>query len=226
MFASWHAPLPQGGTAEELLVSFDRARPRRVLILPGWLDEANKLRRFTLQVMRHLDSAGIDSFLPDLPGCNESLVPLESQTLAGWRAGVVAAAAAVGATEVLAIRAGALLVPQGLAGWRYAALTGPRLLRGLLRARTIAAREAGVAETAEGLMAQGREQGLMLGGWMLGPAMLRALESAELAPDPGLQDISAADLGGAGLWLRAEPGEDAGQAERLAAIIAAGAAAA
>lgn len=226
MFSTWHAPLPQGGTAEELLVSFDRARARRVLILPPWLDEANKLRRFTHQVMRRLDSAGIDSFLPDLPGCNESLVPLESQTLEGWRAGVAAAAGAVGATDVLAIRAGALLVPQGLAGWRYAPLTGPRLLRGLLRARSIAAREAGIAATPEGLMAQGRAQGLVLGGWMLGPAMLRALESAEAVADPGLKDISADDLGGAGLWLRAEPDEDTAQAERLAAIIAAGGAAA
>lgn len=220
MFSSWHAPLPGGGTSEEMLVSFDKARPRRVLILPAWFDEANKLRRFTLETMRRLDGAGIDSFLPDLPGCNESLSPLETQTLAGWRAGAAAAAGAVGATEVLAIRAGALLAPAGLQVWLYAPLSGPRLLRAAVRARTIAAREAGLAETADDLMAQGREGGLMLGGWMMGADLLRALETAEIAANQTAREISTSDLGGAGLWLRAEPGEDAGQSQRLAAIIA------
>ena len=226
MISTWHAPLPGGGTSEELLVSFDRARVRRVLVLPAWFDEANKLRRFTLETMRQLDAAGLDCFLPDLPGCHESLAPLESQTLDGWREAAAAAAEAVGATEMLAIRAGALLAPADLAGWHYAALSGPKLLRGLLRARTIAAREGGLAETAESLLAHGREAGLMLGGWMLGADMLRALASAELAAGAGAREISTGDLGGPGLWLRAEPGEDGGQSARLAAIIAAGTSAA
>jgi hypothetical protein len=225
MIASWHAPLPGGGTAEELLIRFDAGRARRVLVLPAWFDEANKLRRFTLAAMRALDAAGIDAALPDLPGCNESLVPLESQTLAGWRAAAAAAADAVGATEVLAIRAGALLVPAGLPAWHYAPLSGPKLLRGLIRARTIAAREAGLSETADSLLAEGRAHGLVLGGWRIGAALLSALEQAELAADSGARTIASGDLGGAGLWLRAEPGEDAGQSARLAAILAAGAAA-
>ena len=49
-------------------------------------DEANKLRHFTIELMRRLDTAGIDTFLPDLPGCNESLAPLEAQT--GWQRSV------------------------------------------------------------------------------------------------------------------------------------------
>lgn len=208
-----------------MLVSFDSARPRRVLVVPAWFDEANKLRRFTLQVMRALDAAGIDSFLADLPGCNESLVSLESQTLEGWRQAMAAAAETVGATEVLAIRAGALLVPSGLPAWAYAPLSGPKLLRAMIRARTIAAREASVTETAEGLMAEGRQHGLVLGGWMIGADMLRALESAEFGSDHAARTITTSDLGGAGLWLRAEPGEDAAQSARLAAIIAAGMAA-
>ena len=220
MITTWHAPLPGGGTAEELLVRFDQARARRVLVLPAWFDEANKLRRFTIETMRQLDRAGIDSFLPDLPGCNDSLEPLGGQTLAGWQAAAAAAAEAMGATDVLAIRAGALLAPEGLPVWRYAALSGPKLLRGLIRARALAAREAGLAETTEALMAQGREAGLMLGGWMVGAALLRALEQAEISTDDGARDIGTGDLGGAGLWLRAEPGEDAAQSARLAAIIA------
>jgi hypothetical protein len=191
-----------------------------VLVCPAWFDEANKLRRFTVEVMRRLDIAGIDSFLPDLPGCNDSLAPLNVQTLEGWQAGMRAAAEAVGATHVLAIRAGALLAPATLPGWNYAPQSGSKLLRSMIRARTVAACEAGRAETAEALLALGRKEGLGLGGWTIGAAMLRALETAEPALAEGQGEIAQAMLGGPGLWLRAEPDEDASQADALAAIIA------
>ena len=64
-------------------------------MLPAWFDEGNKLRHFTVEVMRRLDGAGIDSFLPDLPGCNESLAPLEQQTLESWRTEAAEAALAL-----------------------------------------------------------------------------------------------------------------------------------
>ena len=221
MIFTWNNPAPDGSLPlEELLVAFDRRRAVRVLICPAWFDEANKLRRFTLEVMRRLDALGVDSLLPDLPGCNESLAPLENQTLAGWRASMVAAGEALRATHVLTIRAGALVAPAGLPGWHYAAHSGPKLLRGMIRARTISAREAGLAETSEGLMAAGREAGLVLGGWRIGAAMFRELETAEPALAHGQSDIAQSAIGGPGLWLRAEPDEDAGQADRLAAIIA------
>lgn len=221
MIFTWNTPARDGKDgSEEMLLAFDRGRPVRVLVCPAWFDEANKLRRFTVEVMRRLDSAGIDSLLPDLPGCNESMVPLAEQTLEGWRSAMVAAAEALSATHVLAIRAGALVAPEGLPGWHYAAQSGPKLLRGMIRARTIAAREAGIFETSEELMAQGRAAGLVLGGWSIGGAMFAALESAEPALGPGQSDIAQSTVGGPGLWLRAEPGEDAGQAGRLAALIA------
>ena len=220
MIVTWNSPAPEGGSpGEEMLLAFDRGRAVRVLVCPAWFDEANKLRRFTVEVMRRLDAAGIDSLLPDLPGCNESLVPLQNQTLAGWRAGMIAAAEMLGATHVLAIRAGALVAPAGLPGWHYAAQSGPKLLRGMIRARTIAAREAGISETSEGLMVQGRVSGLTLSGWSIGAAMVRELESAEPVLAPGQSDIAQTTIGGAGLWLRAEPDEDAGQADRLASYI-------
>jgi hypothetical protein len=46
------------------------------------------------------------------------------------------------------------------------------------------------------------------------------LESAE--PSTNLTDIAQGDVGGSGLWLRAEPGFDAKQADALAAIVAMG----
>jgi hypothetical protein len=210
---------PEGKASPEQLVCFDQARPHRVLICPAWFDEANKLRRFTVEVMRRLDKAGIDSFLPDLPGCNESLAPLEVQTLAGWKAGMTCAAHNMRATHVLAIRAGALVAPGGLPGWHYAAQSGPKLLRGMIRARTIAAREAGREEKAEALLALGRSEGLLLGGWPLGAAMIRSLSNAEPQLADGQIEIAQSALGGPGLWLRAEPDEDAGQADRIAALV-------
>src|SRR5690606_34249762 len=80
VIAGWPA-----ADGEEYALAFDEGREARLLVLPALFDEANKLRRFSAEVMRRLDAAGIDTLLPDLPGCNESLAPLEGQTLAGWR---------------------------------------------------------------------------------------------------------------------------------------------
>lgn len=219
MIGSWNAPLPDGSTTAEQFVAFDRQRPVRVLVLPAWFDEANKLRRFTIEVMRQLDAAGVDTVLPDLPGCNESLAPLAQQTLTSWRTAAAAAAHTFGATNILALRAGALITPPSSSGWRYAAQSGPTILRSMIRARTIATREAGRMETAESMLATGRSEGLTLAGWPIGPELVRALETAEPLPSPGQIEIAPERLGGPGLWLRAEPGEDAAQAKALAAII-------
>ena len=215
MIATW--PGPEG---EEYALAFDQGRERRVLVLPALFDEANKLRHFTVEVMRRLDAAGIDAFLPDLPGCNESQAPLAEQTLHGWREAAADAAERFGATEALAIRGGALCEPAGLPVWRYAPATGSSILRAMLRARVIASKEAGIVETREGLLDRGLQEGLELAGYRLGAMMIRELEAAE----PGgvaLANIAQGDLGGAGLWLRAEPDHDPAQADKLAAIVAA-----
>jgi hypothetical protein len=216
MIAAW--PNPTGG--EEYALAFDRGRAARVLVLPALFDEANKTRRLIAETMRRLDGAGIDSVLPDLPGCNESLAPLEAQTLESWRAAAKAAAGHFAATHVLTVRAGAILAPPGLPGWRYAAIGGPSALRALLRARTISAREAGRDESIEALGELGRSEGIELAGYRLGAEMFRQLEGAAL-PDPGtLREIEQGTVGGGGLWLRAEPGFAPAQADALAAVIA------
>lgn len=216
----WSFPTADGSQISELLVSFNEGRAVRVLVLPAWFDEANRMRRFTVEVMRHLHGLGIDSLLPDLPGCNESLEPLVRQTLAGWREVAKSAAYRHDATHVLAIRAGALIAPPDLPGWRYAPQTGPKLLRSMIRARTIAAREAGCDEKTDDLMALGRIEGLELAGWPIGSAMFAELEDAEPAPSEIQRDLSQSEMGGAGLWLRAEPGDDVMQSLALAEIIA------
>ncbi|MFU7528347.1 hypothetical protein [Qipengyuania sp. ASV99] len=220
MIASWYAPLADGKISEELLLSIDRGRALRVLILPALFDEANKLRRFTIQVMRKLDAAGVDSFLPDLPGCNESLEPLAKQTLTGWRTAAIAAAEQMAASHVLALRAGTLMAPEALPGWQFAPQTGPKLLRAMLRARTIAAREAGQEERADQLLDAGRREGLTLAGWEIGAELLRDLENAQPPAADHHAIVAQSQLGGAGLWLRAEPGEDDAQSTALADLIA------
>ena len=215
MIAAW--PTPAG---EEYAVAFDKGRARRVLVLPAWFDESNKLRRFTVEVMRRLDGAGVDSFLPDLPGCNESLAPLETQTLESWRNEAAEAAWHFSATHVLAIRAGAMIAPEALPGWRYAPFAGSSQLRALLRARVLSSREAGREEDRDALLAQGRQIGLELAGYRLGPAMIADLAEGGLPASARQRDIAQGDLGGAGLWLRAEPDHDPRQADALAAIVA------
>jgi len=207
---------------DECALTFETGRDKRLLVLPAWFDEANKLRRTTVEVMHRLDLSGIDSFLPDLPGCNESLQPLETQTLASWRTAAKVAADHFQATHILAVRAGALLDPGTLPGWRYAPSGGRQVLRAMIRARTIAAKEAGREETTASLQERGRAEGIELAGWNLGSALFADIEQAAPPNDTPLADITQADIGGGALWLRAEPDEDPEQADALAAIVAIG----
>jgi hypothetical protein len=217
---TWPCPTPDGGGAGEYALAFDRGRAHRLLIVPALFDEANRLRRFTVEVMRRLDGTGIDAFLPDLPGCNESLQPLAAQTPATWRTAMAAAAAHCGATHVLGIRGGALLTPSDRPVWHYAPTKGASILRQLVRSRILTAREAGVSESQNSLLETGVATGLELSGFQLGPGFVRAFQS--LLPDPGAAEIAQDMVGGGGLWLRAEPGEDRQQADTLAAIVAVG----
>ncbi len=220
MIGTWNAPAPGAGLTTELLVSLDADRDTRILVLPAWFEEANKLRRFTIEVMRLFDIAGIDSFLPDLPGCNESLSPLSQQTVRGWRDAAQSAAEQMRATHVLAIRGGALIAPAMLPGWQYAPETGARQVKTMLRAQVIALREKGVQASTEALQEDGRRDGLMLAGWEIGPQMFHDLEAAQSPPCiDGQMVIPASSLDGRPLWLRAEPSHDPAQAHALAALI-------
>lgn len=201
---------------------FDEGRQFRLMVLPALFDEANKLRRQTVEVMRRLDLAGIDSVLPDLPGFNESTAALADQTLDSLRTGAASAAEHFRATHFLTIRAGALLAPTGLPGWIYAPTSGRQVLRGMIRARTIAAKEAGRPETTEAIQQRGRVDGAELAGWRLGAALFRDLEAATVPDLPRAAAIEQAVIGGGALWLRAEPDEDPEQADALAAIVAMG----
>ncbi|MDE8653545.1 hypothetical protein [Novosphingobium album (ex Liu et al. 2023)] len=217
---TWPCPLAGGGVAREYALAFDRTRERRLLIVPALFDEANRLRRLTVETMRRLDAAGIDSVLPDLPGCNESLQALRIQEPQDWSDAMAAAAAHFGATHVLGIRGGCLFTPTRLPAWHYAPAKGASLLRQMLRARILASREAGREETREGLMELALREGIELTGHRLGAEFVRQFEQLVPGTDPRIGQIAQEAIGGSGLWLRAEPGESPTQADALAAILA------
>jgi hypothetical protein len=215
---TWPCPLPGGGMAEEYALAFDQARSKRLLIVPALFDEANRLRRLTVQVMRRLDQAGIDAILPDLPGTNESLQPLDIQEPQDWCDAVAAAARLFGATHVLGLRGGCLFTPNDRPTLHYAPVKTASVLRQMLRARMLSAREAGREESRDGLMATALAQGIELAGYRLGAEFVRQFDAMAL-PEPTVT-IAQDSVGGSGLWLRAEPGESDAQADALAAAIA------
>ena len=218
MIATWPCPGPDPGTASEYALVLEGAGEARVLIVPALFDEGNRLRRYTVETMRALQRLRIGSVVIDLPGSNESLTPLSCVSREDWTRAVAAAVAHFGATHALAIRGGALVCGgAGVPLLTYAPVAGAAILRQMVRMRVLSAREAGREEKAAELMAEGRTQGIVLAGYALGPALVRGLEGAE--PCDG-RTIAQADIGGPGLWLRAEAGEDAGQSAALAGLVA------
>lgn len=215
-------PLPGGGETQEYTLSFDRKRPTRVVVIPALLDEANKLRHFTVEVMRRLDKAGVDSFLPDLPGTNESQQDLRDVEPEDWATAVHAATRHFAATHVLAIRGGGLLLPPGLGGWHYSPVKGATLLKTLLRARVLSSREQGLDESVDGLLEAGAADGLELAGYSLSGEALRQLNRLKPSEGNQIAVIEHSTIGGAPLWLRAEPDFDPAQADALVALISMG----
>ncbi|MCB2066272.1 MAG: hypothetical protein KDE15_06495 [Erythrobacter sp.] len=209
---------PSASGEQDYALSFDQAREKRVLVIPALFDEANKLRHFTVEVMRRLDAAGVDCVLPDLPGTNESQAPLHVQTLASWRAAMEATARHFSTSHVLAVRGGAMLDWGGLPGLRYAPVAASSQLRGMVRAHMLAAKEAGDPVTREELTERGLAEGITLAGLDLGAPMFAALSTGDL-PEGKLAEIPQNLLGGPGLWLRAEPAHDPAQADALAQLV-------
>jgi hypothetical protein len=215
----WPCPAPGGSGEEFALTAGPEDAARRVLIVPALFEEANRTRRMWAEAMRAMAAAGVFAALPDLPGCNESLAPLGIQSLASWRAAMAAAAGHFAVTHLVSLRGGALVAPPALSGWRVEPIAGAQVLRPMLRARTIAAREEGRSETNEGLLESGRREGLDLAGYRLSAELVRDLTEGE--PEPSEQTrVALAELGGAALWLRSEPGDDAALSAALAGLVA------
>lgn len=222
MYVTWQAPTPEGASSEEIAVAFDRKRDNRLLVLAPLFDEHNKTRHQIVEIMRRLDLRGIDSILPDLPGCNESIAAIDHQSISAWRSAIAAARDHFKPTHFLAIRGGCLLLPSDTLTYAYAPAKGAALLNAMLRARVVASKEAGEEEKRPKLLELGRTNGLDLAGWRLGAQMIRELEAAEPNLPGNARLIEQSEIGGSPLWLRAEPDDDPEQADALAALLAIG----
>lgn len=192
---------------------------RQILIVPPLFDEMNRVRRMLLQAMRALAARGVGGLLIDLPGCNESLAALESQSLSTWRAAVATAADQLGATHVASLRGGAL-IDDGIAlpHWRLAPAKGASLLKTMIRTRIAGDRERGKTTSEAELFDAAKAGPVELAGNMLGPDMVAGLAQAEPAalPDLTLRALGQ-DITGSTLWLRAEPQEDTAMSAAIAA---------
>lgn len=197
-----------------------------ILIVPPLFDEANRLRRTLVLAMRALADAGFAALMPDLPGQNESLVPLDAVDLACWQRALAGIAAGIdGPVLIASVRGGGLIDHEAKAAgwWRLAPVSGSSLLRTLMRARVAADREMGTPSSLDSLQADARTAPLLLAGNLLSPAMIGQLDAAEAQPVDPLRTVTlgAGGITGTPLWLRAEPGEDAAMAAAIAADIAA-----
>ena len=182
-----------------------------LLILPALFEEANRMRRFTVSMMRGLADCGIGSILPDLPGTGESLIAINNVTIDDWREACAAAAKHVDPPLLtVSIRGGALM--DGIAdfGWRLAPETGARLVRDMLRATKLSDQL-----STTGVDSQASERPTSLAGNGVGPGLFGKLSA--LAPINGhyrtAQVTDNADecdliLPGAKLWRAAESSDD------------------
>jgi pimeloyl-ACP methyl ester carboxylesterase len=219
-------PLP---TPEHILRISPTGTPRAtVLFVPPLFEEANRTRRTLVLAMRALAADGFATLLPDLPGQNESLVPLEQVDLTSWQKALADTAATIDGPLIIAsLRGGALIDHQAKAAarWRLAPVGGASLLRTLMRARVSADRESGVASSLDSLQAEAAAAPLLLAGNRLSPAMIAQLGSAKIPPVVLLRTVTLGNgadaIAGTPLWLRAEPGEDSAMAKAIAADIAA-----
>jgi hypothetical protein len=200
----------------------DTSATRKILIVPPLFDEMNRTRCMLVSVMRELAGRGVGSYLPDLPGCNESLADIANQTLGSWQSAVAAAARAFGATHIASIRGGALIDSgSALPHWRLVPAKGSSILKTMLRTRIAADKEAGRSSDMDILLAQAQSAPIELSGYSLSAAMLFSLEHGEIA---AIQDVHEVTLGdgdgtikGVPLWLRAEPQSDAAMSLAVAA---------
>ncbi|MFZ5726294.1 MAG: hypothetical protein ACOY4C_07755 [Pseudomonadota bacterium] len=216
------------GHAPEHQLRIDPADQSRatIIFVPPLFEEANRTRRTLVLAMRALAADGFAALLPDLPGQNESLVPLANVDLDQWQDALAAVVAEIdGPVIVASVRGGALIDhhAKATAWWRLAPVGGASLLRTLMRARVSADREAGLTSSLESLQTEAATAPLLLAGNALSPAMISQLGAVDAQPVEPLRSIPLGEGGIAGtpLWLRAEPGEDAAMANAIAADIAA-----
>jgi hypothetical protein len=193
----------------EMLLRHGAGSPITLLILPALFEEANRMRRFTISVMRNLADVGVGTVLPDLPGTGESLTDLAEVTMQDWHEAVSDMVDTVFGS--LAIRGGALFDGAFKKRWRLAPESGERLLRDMTRATAFSE---GVSSTE--LDHRVRTAPTRLAGNLIGPSLYKALSDA--VPVDGAHTTA---VDGPKLWRAAEPSDAPDFAHLIANDIAA-----
>jgi hypothetical protein len=192
----------------EAVLRFGQDLPVTLAVLPALFEEANRMRRFTVSVMRRLAERGISTALPDFPGMGESLMQLASVSLTDWQQ--FAQDFSQSHPASIAFRGGCLLDAPFAHRWRLAPDSGERLLRDMVRATAMSA---GV--NAGEIDATARRDGARLAGSIFSAGLYNDLQAAVAVPDAFVSAIE-----GPKLWRLAEPGDDPAYAAAVADDIA------
>lgn len=182
----------------EAMLRLGPATGATLVVIPPLFEEANRMRRLLVEVMRELAVQGIASVLPDLPATSDSPVATIDARLEDWRE-AVASLTAVLPTPVrtVAVRGGCLLDATAEARWRLAPVSGASVLRDMVRATALS-----TGVKAAELAATARATPTRLAGNMVHPELYASLEAAVVAGE-----AQAAAIAGTP-WRRAEPGDD------------------
>lgn len=203
---------------EELCLCAAPRSLRRIMLVPPLFDEMNRMRKMLVDVMRCLEALDIGSFLPDLPGTNESLIALEKVSLSDWQNAVKACAQQHDISHIASFRGGALAVAElpSASHWIFNPVKGATLLRTMLRTKLASDKESGLSTSLAELSSQAEAGPLELAGNIIGSDLFTQLNNAGM-PELANQRIIRLDsdnkscdgqIPGSALWLRAEPDDD------------------
>ncbi len=220
----------QCGGHAELCLRTGQDHQQQVLLIPPLFDEMNRMRRSLVQVMQRLDAAGVGCILPDLPGCNESLVPPETLSLARWSEALSEVGRQIAPPSLVASFRGGCLIAYDFTdakSWQLSPVSGSALLRTLMRTEIAAAKTMGQSLSMAILEQHARDGLVCLAGNPIGADLFFQLQNAEPTQPANCRiarlsgDSKPADcvLTGDPLWLRAEPGEDSVLVEAICADI-------
>ncbi len=215
---------------KEFCLSIAAQSSRRVMLVPPLFDEMNRMRKMLVDVMRSLEALGVGSFLPDLPGTNESPIPLEQVVLSDWQKAIKACAEQYQIRHIASFRGGVLAVASMKAAehWMFTPVRGATILRTMLRTKVAADREAGLTTSLAELTTRAEAGPLELAGNIIGSELFAQLNGAEI-PDLEHQRIvrlqsdnkpTDGQITGSALWLRAEPDDDLEMSSAIAQDIA------
>lgn len=181
-----------------------------ILFIAPFFAEMNKMRRTLVEVIRLLSQYQIQCSIPDLPGCNESLSPLNQQSLQDWKDAISACIDQKKISHIASFRSGGLIDDLGVPTWRLNAINGANLLKIMIRSKVISLKESGQNITAEELQKEAQNNGIELAGYEINARLFNQLNVATPHIDDYITHHTVGQgIEGSPLWLRTEPEYDA-----------------